>query len=291
QHRDMVVAAAEQGVKGIYLEKPLCRTLKEADEMVDACKARGVKVAVSHQTRYSPKLPVIEDLLRKGAIGKLLEIRGRGKEDSRGGGEDLWVLGTHVLDMMHYLGGKPRWCFASVEQNGRPISKEDVVPGNEGIGLLAGDSVHAMYRLGDGVTGYFDSTRNASGRGGNRFGIRLYGTEGIVEMGTGYLGACLVLRDPLWSSGRSQKKWIPISSAGVGVDEPLEDVGLKGGNDLAVRDLIAAIEADRKPKSSIEDARVATEMIVAVFESQRQGTPVFFPLKNRENPLSMLAPQ
>ncbi len=287
QHRDMLVAAAEQGAKGIYLEKPLCRTLKEADQMVDACKARGVKVAVSHQTRYSPKLSVVQELIRKGAIGKLLEIRARGKEDHRGGGEDLWVLGTHVFDMMHCLGGKPRWCFASVEQDDRPIRKQDVVPGKEGIALLAGDRLQAMYRLDNGVTGYFNSNRKGVGRG-HRFGIQFFGTEGVIEMGTGYLPPCFLLRDPLWSPGRSQKKWTPISSAGLGADEPLKDIGLKGGNYLAVRDLISSIEAGRKPKSSIEDARVATEMIVAVFESQRVGGPVEFPLKNRENPLSML---
>jgi predicted dehydrogenase len=28
QHRDMVLAAAERGVRGIYMEKPLCRTLE-----------------------------------------------------------------------------------------------------------------------------------------------------------------------------------------------------------------------------------------------------------------------
>ena len=35
-HRDMVVAAAERGARGIYIEKPLCRTLEEADQMVAA---------------------------------------------------------------------------------------------------------------------------------------------------------------------------------------------------------------------------------------------------------------
>ncbi len=54
QHRDMVVAAAERGVRGIYLEKPLCRTLAEADEMIAACQKHKVKAAVAHQTRYSP---------------------------------------------------------------------------------------------------------------------------------------------------------------------------------------------------------------------------------------------
>ena len=38
QHRDMLVASAEAGVKGIFQEKPLCQTLQQADEMIDACE-------------------------------------------------------------------------------------------------------------------------------------------------------------------------------------------------------------------------------------------------------------
>lgn len=41
QHRDMAVAAAEAGVKGIYMEKPFCRDLIEADAIVAACDASG----------------------------------------------------------------------------------------------------------------------------------------------------------------------------------------------------------------------------------------------------------
>ena len=48
QHRDMVVAAAERGVRGIFMEKPLCRTLEEADEMVAACQKHNVKLATAH---------------------------------------------------------------------------------------------------------------------------------------------------------------------------------------------------------------------------------------------------
>ncbi len=51
QHRDMVVAAAERGVRGIYLEKAMCRTPAEADEMVAACRKNHVKLAIAHQTR------------------------------------------------------------------------------------------------------------------------------------------------------------------------------------------------------------------------------------------------
>jgi len=41
QHAEMVVAAAERGIH-IFLEKPLCRTLAEADQMAAACAKHDV---------------------------------------------------------------------------------------------------------------------------------------------------------------------------------------------------------------------------------------------------------
>jgi predicted dehydrogenase len=287
QHRDMVVAAAERGIH-IYMEKPFCRTLAEADEMVAACDKNGVKLAIAHQTRYSPKLQTIEDLIYDGKIGKVLEYRGRGKEDQRGGGEDLWVLGSHVMNLIHHFGGEPRWCFASVLAADKPITKYDVKPGNEGIGPLAGDTLNAMYGLDDSVTAFF-STHRAAGFGGeSRFGLRIYGSQGIIELGTGYLPPAFILQDASWNPGRSGKKWLPISSAGIDQPEPLGQNSLHAGNIAAVKDLIAAIEEDRYPECNMFEARTTIEMIAAVFESQRQGKPVTIPLENRENPLTML---
>ncbi|HUT32575.1 MAG TPA: Gfo/Idh/MocA family oxidoreductase [Planctomycetota bacterium] len=287
QHRDMAVAAAERGVRGIYLEKPLCRTLAEADEIAAACEKHKVKLAVAHQTRYSPRLAVVRELLRSGALGQVLEFRGRGKEDGRGGGEDLWVLGSHVMDLVHTLGGDAKWCFGTVLQGGRPIRRDDVKEGAEGIGPLAGDEVHAIYKLASGATASFDSVRGAGGNP-TRFGVQIFGSKGILEIYTGYLPPVSFLPDPSWSPGRTGRKWLPVTSAGVDKPEPLKDGGLHGGNVAAVKDLIAAVEGDRQPESSLAEARAATEMIVAVFESQRLGGPVPFPLKNRQNPLTML---
>ena len=287
QHCEMVVAAAQRGIH-IYMEKPLCRTLAEADAMVAECEKNRVKLAIAHQTRYSPKLNVVRRMIEEGQIGRLLELRGRGKEDARGGGEDLWVLGSHVMNLIHYFGGEPSWCFARVLAKHQPITKADVVEGNEGIGPLAGDSVAAMYGLENSVTAYFGSNRGAAG---GRFGVQIFGSAGIVEVLTGHLPAVYYLPDPDWSPGRSGKNWIPVSSAGPGQSEPLKDGGLHGGNLLACADLIAAIEQDRQPECNIYEARMTIEMIAAVFESHRQGKPVSIPLENRQNPLSLLSDQ
>lgn len=284
EHRDMVLAAAERGIH-IYMEKPMCRTLAEADEMIAACEKTDVKFAIAHQTRYSPKLTAVRDLIEDGKLGKILELRGRGKEDARGGGEDLWVLGSHVMNLIHHFGGEPNWCFAHVREGNQPITKANVVEGKEGIGPLAGDNVAAMYGLDEGATAYFASVR---GTAGNRFGLMIHGSKGIVEILTGHLPAVNFLPDPTWSPGRSGAKWVSVSSAGPGAPEPLMDGGLHGGNVAAVKDLLSAITDDRLPECNIYEARTTIEMIAAVFESQRMNAPVSFPLKNRQNALTML---
>jgi len=287
QHHDMLLAAVERGVRGVYMEKPLCRTLAEADAMIAACQKHNVKAAIAFQTRYSPKLPVIAELIRSGKIGQPMEFRARGKEDSRGGAEDLWVLGPHLMNLIELFGGKPLWCFGSVCEKGRPIRREDVKPGSEGASLLAGDEVHAMYRLASGAAAYFDSVRNAGG--GPRFALWICGSKGIIEVTTNYLPQVFLLPDASWSVPRGKnKKWLAVTSAGLDKPEPIKDGTPHRGNVEAVQDLIASIEKDRKPLAGITDARTTLEMIVAVFESQRLGRPATFPLQNRNDPLAML---
>ncbi|NBV53749.1 MAG: gfo/Idh/MocA family oxidoreductase, partial [Verrucomicrobia bacterium] len=80
EHRDMIVAAIEAGVKGIYIEKPFVRTLAEADEIVKLCAAKGVRLAIAHRNRYHPVLATVQRLVAAGEIGELKEVRVRGKQ-------------------------------------------------------------------------------------------------------------------------------------------------------------------------------------------------------------------
>ena len=94
QHRDMAVAAAQRGMH-IYIEKPFCRTLAEADEIVAVCEKTGAKLAMALPTRYSPKLETVKRPIAEGAIGRVLEYRGRGKEDRRFQPENRPSDGSH----------------------------------------------------------------------------------------------------------------------------------------------------------------------------------------------------
>jgi len=283
QHRDMVVACAEAGAS-IFLEKPLCRNLQEADEMVAACEKHHVKLAIAHQTRYSPRLKVVKALIADGKLGDILEIRCRGKEDARGGGQDLMVLGTHLMDLMRLLAGDPRWCFARIWQDDKKALPGDVRAGGEGMGPVQGDRIFAEYGFDGGIVGTFGSHK-ARHAAGSRFGLHIHGTKGIIQLVTGSLASTWFLDDPSWMPGESKSAWQEITSAGVGKPEPLKDGGLGLGNKWIVQDLIEAIERDRQPLGSIYDGRAALEMILAVYESHKLDRPVDLPLKNRRHPL------
>jgi predicted dehydrogenase len=292
QHRDMVIACAEAGVS-VFLEKPMCRNLVEADAMVAACEKHHVKLAIAHQTRYSPRLTRVKELIADGRIGELLEMRGRGKEDSRVGGEDLMVLGTHIMDLMRFLAGNAHRCSARVgvveKDRVRPIGKGNVREGNEGIGPLAGNHITAQYEFDRGVVGHFATVFSNRGKGeADRFGLTIHGSRGVIQLTTGSLPPAFLLSDPGWFPGRSRVNWQEITSAGIGKEEPLKDGGLSQGNVWIVRDLMEAIEKDRQPRGSIYDGRAALEMIMAVYDSQRLGRAVDIPLQNRRHPLTML---
>lgn len=288
QHREMIVAAAEAGCH-VYMEKPFCPTLADCDTAVMQLEMRHLKLGIAHITQYSPILQRVQALIANGEIGEVLELRGRGKEDRRGGGEDLWVLGSHIFGMMRTLGGgDPVSCTATARDRGHGITKADVVDGAEGIGLLAADDVRARYDFANGITGYFASRR---GMGGSptRFALQIFGSKGVIELESGYMPPAHILRDGSWSPGRSGKNWEPISSAGIGQPEPITKRGYEDGHIAAIVDLIEAIEQQRPTKCSAEDSRGIIQMIAAVFESQRVGRSVAFPLETRVNPLSLLS--
>jgi len=288
RHHALLVAAAEAGCH-VYMEKPFCRTLQECDDVVHQFDMRHLKLAIAHISQYSPVVDAVVGILQAGEIGELLELRGRGKEDLRGGGEDMWVLGSHLFALMRTVaGGSPTSCSATVLQEGRPLQARDVSPGPEGLGLLAGDSIQARYAFAGGLFGHFASRRNAAGSP-TRFALQIFGSRGVVEIPSGFLAPASILRDPAWSPARTGKAWEPITSAGIGLPEPRTDAGYEGGHVAAITDLLESIERQRAPRCGAEEGRAIVEMIAATYESQRLGRTVELPLATRVNPLSLFS--
>lgn len=287
EHCDMILAAVEAGSRGIYVEKPLCRTPEEADRIIAACDKAGTKLAVAHRNRYQPVLAAVDKLLAEGAIGKVLEIRGRGKGDKRGGGEDLWVLGSHVLNLITYFGGPPTRVTAVLKQDGKLVTRADVKEGNEGVGPLAANEIHARLELPKVPVAYFDSLANDETKS-NAFGLQIVGSDGVIDIKCDRNPFAHLIEGNPFQPTAMGHKWTPISTAGVGKPEPApERIAQVMNHVVPARDLLAAIAEDRQPLCSARDAAQTLEVIMGMFASHvAGGAAVPFPLADRGNPLA-----
>src|SRR3954470_15298082 len=73
-HYDPTKAALEAG-KHVYTEWPLGRTTAEAEELAELARARGVQTAVGLQSRVSPPLMYMKELIESGYVGEVMACR------------------------------------------------------------------------------------------------------------------------------------------------------------------------------------------------------------------------
>ena len=288
----MIEAAAAAGCH-IYCEKPVAGSLAEVDAIVAACQNAKVKMGVAHQWRAMlPIQRIIKDV-KAGKFGKLLRIRTRPKDDSRGGGEELLLHGTHLFDLMMAFAGEPRWASGHVNINDRDATTDDTGQGNAPVGPIIGDSISAVFGFDNGIRGFFDSTAGLAIPGESNFD-NLYGLS--LECGR----ATLELREPgdvyIYPAPRVlpdlqglawEKVWMPEwHERPEHAPDLLRKNWLSIGNQTLARDLIDAAETDREPLSSIQMVRFVNEMVQGVYSSHlRSGCRIDIPLADRAHPL------
>ena len=287
EHRDMALAAIEAGARGIYMEKPFCRTPGEADEIVAACSKAGTRLAVAHRNRWHPALVHAKKLVEDGGIGRLLEVRCRGKEDARGGGVDLWVLGTHDLNLALLFTGPAAACTATMLADGKPATPADITQGSDAVGPVAGNELHARWETESGVPIFFDSIAKA-GTPEVNFGVQLIGTKGLIDFRIDLPKFAHVVFGSPTLATNEPRVWTPITSAGVGKPEPDAELHRRlAAHIIPALDLLAAIEENRPPLCSDRDAAATIEMVCAAFASHRRNSArVSLPLASREHPFS-----
>ncbi|WP_309083774.1 Gfo/Idh/MocA family oxidoreductase [Chelativorans sp.] len=284
RHEAVISAAAEAGVH-IYVDKPMAPDLESADRMISACERRGVRLGVAHQSRYVEPFLTAKRMLDAGEIGTLLSMIGRGKEDHRGGGEDLMCCGVHTLDAMRFFAGDPLWVQGSCTVGGRPMARQAAYEGKDCNGPVGGDSVWGMFGFAGGVIGHAVSVRNQHLHG-DRWGLTLIGTRGVLSLRYGDFERRTTLKI-------SKAPCVPEEAVLEHVEAPFEPV-VPGseelgsvhmptrGNRLAVWDILTS----EQPRSSGHDGRWTIEMVHGIYASHLTGRRLTFPLADRRHPLA-----
>ncbi|HEY2549133.1 MAG TPA: Gfo/Idh/MocA family oxidoreductase [Streptosporangiaceae bacterium] len=123
-HRDMVVAAAQAG-KHVVCEKPLARTLREADEMIAACRDAGVKLMYAEDICFAPKYVRARQLADEGALGEVYLVRQSEQhygphsdwfwDPGLSGGGALMDMGCHGIEFARSVYGKRAASSVSAE--------------------------------------------------------------------------------------------------------------------------------------------------------------------------------
>lgn len=130
-HHPMVLQAAAAG-KHIVCEKPLARSLAQAQEMLQACRSAGVRLLVAHVVRYFPEYALAKAAVEQGKIGQPGVIRlSRGSfrpkkpvgnwflDEAKSGGI-LMDLMIHDFDYARWIAGEVESVFAKKVSSGRP---------------------------------------------------------------------------------------------------------------------------------------------------------------------------
>ncbi len=190
-HKKLIIDGLSND-KHIFCEKPLCKNLDEAAEILQHAKKSTRKVQIGSNHRYFESVKYAKKIIDEGKIGKPLSFKGRighngerikntwfWKKDLSGGGT-LLDNGCHLLDLSRYFMGNfnKGYGICSNSYWKDKIEVEDtaqcIFSGNNGIT----SSIFCSWRL---LSGYFffeingtDGYLNVDGRFDTHGGDMVY---------------------------------------------------------------------------------------------------------------------
>ncbi|MFC1537239.1 Gfo/Idh/MocA family protein, partial [Gemmatimonadota bacterium] len=249
-HCEIVTEAASSGkVRGIYCEKPIARTIEEADRMIEACEKAGVPLLVGHERRFGAHFIRAREMMREGTIGEVRTLIGQALSGDPGsvplaeaGGGPLLHDGTHLTDLLGYFLGPAEWVIGTLSRAHGRSRVEHTASGMVGFpnGAIA-------FIEGGGRRKYF------------AFELELQGTDGVIGVGNSPPG--------LWLAESSRRFTGFSELAKVKFPEYTPNNGFMA----AFEALIDEIKTGVPGLSTGRDGCEALRIILALYESAAKG--------------------
>jgi predicted dehydrogenase len=249
--------AAGPSVKGIICEKPMAIGMGRADAMVDVCEKYGVKLAISHQRRFTPGWEKAKELVEDGAIGIPLRADLRVKE-----GLANW--GTHSIDGARYILGDPiaEWVMGAVERRTNKYERATAIE----------DACMGLIHFGGSLQFFIQSDLWDRNSDAGKFFIR--GTEGMLH----------ITETVLKLFNAETGGWKNID---LGLKEGDQAIG-GNTNGAQTQELIEWIETGKESRGSGRIARDTVEVMMAMYESARHNKVINLPMEEKEYPLELM---
>ncbi len=269
-HAQTTIDAARAG-KHVVCEKPLCMTLEEADEMIDACKKNGVLLMYAEELYFTPKYVKAKEMADQGAFGKIYLVKQSEKHfgphapwfwdvDQSGGGVFM-DMGCHGIAFAWWFLGRP--AIRSVYAQMGTYVHADKTRGE--------DNSICILEFENGAVGLVEDSW--ARRGGMDDSIEVYG-EGGVTYADLHMGNAL----PTYSEygfGYAVEK-APTTR---GWTYPVFDELYNYGFPQEMRHFARCVRGKEKPAATGEDGRVVLEALHAGYASAAAGRKIDLPFR------------
>lgn len=279
EHSFITVDALEAG-KHVMCEKPMAINTEEAQKMLDAAKRTGKKLTIGYQNRYRPDSWYLKRACDNGDLGEIYyakahAIRRRAvptwgvflNEEEQGGGP-LIDIGTHALDLTLWTMNnyEPKMVVGSVykklgDQRESGNAWGDWNPEE----FTVEDSAFGYIVMKDGATIVLESSWALNSLDVDEAKTSLCGTKAGADMKGG-------LRINKVQYGKQVVENVNLEAGGVA----FFDGGAAEPQDIEARMWIDAVKNDTDVVVKPEQAIVVTKILEAIYQSAREGKPVFF---------------
>ena len=266
-HSAQGVAAARAG-KHVITEKPMAITLDQADALVEACDAAGVKLFVVKQNRLNPAVQLLKRAVDKGRFGRIYlanttvrwnrpqeyydAASWRGTWEFDGGA--FMNQASHYVDLIQWLLGPVESVVAKTATQARKIEAED-----SGVAVL---------KFRSGALGVIEVNvltypRNWEGS------ITIIG-----ERGTAKIGGTAVNKVEHWMFADYDDDDKVVESAAT---NPPSVYGF--GHEGYYRNVLSVLRGQAQPETDGRAGRKSLELILGIYESAKTGRDVPLPLR------------
>lgn len=277
-HADISIAAMEAD-NHVMCEKPMAKTAEEARQMVEASERTGKKLTIGYQNRFRADSQYLHKATEAGELGEIYNakahaIRRRAvptwgvflDEEAQGGGP-LIDIGTHALDLTlwmmdnyqpKYVVGQTYHALSNMENAANAWGSWD--PDK----FTVEDSAFGFVVMENGATIYLEASWALNSLDVKEAKTTLHGTKAGADMNDG-----LTINGE--DHGLQYDKKVVLETGGVdfydGTDEDPEILEAEAWINAVINDTEVVV----KP----EEALVVTEILEAIYESAKNGEPVF----------------
>ncbi len=258
-HKSVCLEAVAAG-KHFMTEKPIARTLEEADEMITAAQKAGVKLMVAENQRFWPSAIKARQFIDQGLLGKVFLIR--------------------VYEMWYYNPGG--WRCSKQQVGGGNLIDSGIHAVNT-LRLLAASDAAQVFALNTGIV-----VQEMEGEDTNLVTVRfrngamgsLITSWGIPIPGPQAHFAVYGTEGCLWQEGESlflHSRRLPEGLSYHKEPTPVE-VPSVNTYEAECAHFVDCILQDKKPITNGREARKDLEIIVAAYQSAQTGKAVELPL-------------